>query len=492
MQINSIIIVGGGSAGWFTAAAISKNLPNIKLTLIESEEIPIIGVGESTLGHINRFFKYLDLKDEDWMKECDATYKVSIGFQDFYKKGVYFQYPFGDKMKSNKRNPFVWAKLKSFFPDLVKNKDFANFLNYNGLLSTHNRMTDKNNDGFNFQNDVAYHFDAEKFSRFLKKHFCNNIKHIVGTVNNVNVSEHGIEYLEIDTLKLKADLYIDCTGFNSLLIEKNLKVPFIDFDFLKNNAAIAARIPYDEEPVNIINSTLCTGLSAGWMWEIPLWQRHGSGYVFSTDYLSFEEAENEFRKKLDFDGDVRHIRFRHGYHNKAFYKNVFSVGLAYGFIEPLESTGLLTIHENIINLIEPLTVHECNLNRVDIENINRKSTKMMKNFSEFVFLHYVLSRRDDTPYWNDLTNNIELSDYHVAMFSNMLKEDSGLLKSMSGTTYVGIGMNYYLISRKNYDDSIVDEQLKRLDMYNNLLIEDAEMINKLPTTYEFLKEKIYF
>ena len=308
----------------------------------------------------------------------------------------------------------------------------------------------------------------------------------------MNVSEHGIEYLEIDTLKLKADLYIDCTGFNSLLIEKNLKVPFIDFDFLKNNAAIAARIPYDEEPVNIINSTLCTGLSAGWMWEIPLWQRHGSGYVFSTDYLSFEDAENEFRKKLDFDGDVRHIRFRHGYHNKAFYKNVFSVGLAYGFIEPLESTGLLTIHENIINLIEPLIVHECNLNRVDIENINRKSTKMMKNFSEFVFLHYVLSRRDDTPYWNDLTNNIELSDHHVAMFSNMLKEDSGLLKSMSGTTYVGIGMNYYLVSRKNYDDSIVDEQLKRLDMYNNLLIEDAEMINKLPTTYEFLKEKIYF
>lgn len=501
MQVNSIIIVGGGTAGWFTAAALAKAVPDVKLTLIESKEIPSIGVGESTLGHINRFFKFLGLRDEDWMKECDATYKVSIAFKDFYKKETFFQYPFGNISQNEKRHSYYWFKLNAVYPDKVHSQDFANFINYNANLATYNRLTDIDNELYNFENDVAYHFDAEKFAKYLKNNFCTGINHYVSTVENINLNENGIESIQIDGLTLKADLYIDCTGFNSLLIEKKLKVPFVPFNFLKNDAAIAARIPYEKEPTDITNTTLCTALSSGWMWEIPLWNRFGCGYVFSQQFQDFENAEKEFRNKINYNGDVKHINFRHGYHEKAFYKNVFSVGLAYGFVEPLESTGLLTIHENIFHLLAPLIKKDHNLNAIDIHNINQNCTDMMKNFSNFIFHHYILSKRNDSEYWNYFSNKIDFSEFDSNEYSlaNLTEEryyesksSLGKNAAASGNLFIAIGMNYNGIKSFFLRDDQIKQQSKRLIEYYKLLQEDKEKMLKLPTTYEFLKEKIYF
>lgn len=497
MQVNSIIIVGGGTAGWFTAAALSKAVPDIKLTLIESKEIPSIGVGESTLGHINRFFKFLGLRDEDWMRECDATYKVSIGFQDFYKKNEYFQYPFGNVMRDKNRYVYYWLKLNAAFPDKINFQNFANFVNYNANLSSYNRLTDVNDENFDFQNDVAYHFDAEKFAKYLKNKFCNNINHYISTVENINVDENGIESIQIDGLTLQADLYIDCTGFNSLLIEQKLGIPFISFDFLKNNAAIAARIPYEKEPTDITNTTLCTALSSGWMWQIPLWNRSGCGYVFSKDFQDFENAEKEFRNRINYNGDIKYINFRHGYHEKAFYKNVFSIGLAYGFVEPLESTGLLTIHENIFYLLEPLIRKDHYLNAIDIHNINDNCTKMMNNFSNFVFHHYIMSKRNDSEYWDYFTNKINLSDCNTDYIMNLTdKEKYDVFdyeeNLLNGMTYIAVGMNYNYLNKMNLSDEQFKQQEQRLIEYNKILQKDREKMLTLPTTYEFLKEKIYF
>lgn len=500
MQINSIIIVGGGSAGWFTAGAISKNFPQIDLTLIESTEIPTIGVGESTLGHINRFFNYLGLEDEDWMKECDATYKVSIAFSDFYKKGQFFQYPFGEfKIPNQFEHVVEWLELKALFGDKVDNKDFVHFLNYNSLLATYNKLSLEENEDYSFSDDVAYHFDAEKFSNFLKNKFCKNIKHYIGTVEEVSSTENGIDYIMLEDKKLKADLYIDCTGFKSILIENKLGVKFKKFDHLINDCAIAARIPFknEDERKNITNTTICTAMDYGWMWEIPLWNRYGSGYVFSSKFSDFNSIENEFRNKNGFDGPIKRIKFRHGRHESAFEKNVFSVGLAYGFIEPLESTGLLTIHENIILLIDALLQHDCNINYVDKELINFECNKLIDDMSYFVSDHYNLSRRIDTPYWEFSTQ--QRKDLEIFAIQDKLKITNN---NIDGLTCVLIGMNYSpinynsIINTKGLRDSeklekYTDEQISKFKLYENILMSKIKKVSTLNSTYDFLKKYIY-
>ena len=505
MQIKSVIIVGGGTAGWFTAAALARTLPRLDISIIESKEIPTIGVGESTLGHINRFFKYLGLKDEDWMRECDATYKVSIAFKDFYKKDTFFQYPFGKWLKQGSggfHNHFQYMKLKSLFPKEIKNEDYVHFLNYHSWLATYNRLTDKEHSSFwdlySFEENVSYHFDAEKFAKYLKNNLCQTVKHYFGTVTNVKVNDDGIEHLELEDLKLKADLYIDCTGFNSLLIEKSLGCNFRNFDYLPNDSAIAARIPYTSEDdlKNITNTTLCSGMDAGWLWHIPLWHRSGNGYVYSSKFIDDETAEKEFRTKLNYDGNVSYIKFRHGRQEKAFFKNVFAVGLAYGFVEPLESTGLLSVHENLIKLIDMLSQHDCNLNFADIAFINNECEKNMSSFASFVLNHYTLTRRNDTEFWNYMANHsaIQIPNYYHNLEKHITTSvfKTGIISE--GMVCIAIGMDYNPLINIKYTMNTSDflEFKNRLIMYKDFLKNTKEEILKLPTTYEFLKEKIYF
>jgi len=507
MQINSVIIVGGGTAGWFTAAALAKCLPQLKISIIESKEIPTIGVGESTLGHITRFFKYyLGLKDEDWMKESDATYKVSIAFEDFYKKNSFFQYPFGKFFKKGNtsfHNHYQYLKLKALFPNNVKIEDYVHFLNYNSWLATHNRITEHAHDKFweysySFSDNVAYHFDAEKFANYLKNNLCKNVQVYNGIVDEVKVNENGVEHLKLKDLKLNADLYIDCTGFNSIISEKSLGVKFKNFEYLPNDSAVTARIPYknEEELKNITNTTLCKAMNAGWMWNIPLWHRSGNGYVYSSKYIDDDVAELEFRKKMNYDGETKLIKFRHGRLQKAFYKNVYAVGLSYGFVEPLESTGLLTVHENIIKLIDMLTQHDCDLNYADKEFINNHCEKNMYGFSNFILNHYTMSRRTDTEFWKYMSNHPASykGNYYEKLEEHIIKAVSKTDIISEGMVCISIGMNYNPL--KNIKYSVDNEQFlvykNRLAQYNDFLKNTKEEILKLPTTYEFLKEKIYF
>ena len=499
MRINKIIIVGGGTSGWFTATTLAYKFPRLDITLIESREIPTIGVGESTLNHINYFFNVLDLEDNEWMKECDATYKASIEFENFYKNGTRFQYPFGFISTPPNLDSGVgiysvdeWFNLKSAYPNEIKAEDFVNYFSFNGLLANYNRMANEEVYNFSFKRDIAYHFDAEKFAKFLQKKYCANVTHYIATIEDVGVSENGIEYVRVDDNKLTADLYIDCSGFNSLLIEQKLKVPFIEFESLINDSAIAARIPYNEKET-IRNTTLCTAVDNGWIWNIPLWNRYGSGYVFSSKFADFDSIENEFRKKTSYEGDIKRISFRHGYHEKAFYKNVYTVGLSYGFIEPLESTGLLTVHENILALITLLGKHDCHINNIDKEMLNYFCETYIRNMSDFVGYHYAFSKKDDTDYWNEVTNNISYNPidlYQDILFNKKYNTFGGLL-------FILIGMNYsptsiddlkWLISLKS--KTLYEYKIK-LNSYKNILKKQKENILKYPSHLEFLKQKIY-
>jgi len=414
MISDKIIIVGGGSAGWMTATTLIRLFPNKKITLIESPDTPVVGVGESTLGFINDWMDLIGLKDKEWMKDCDATYKLSIKFIDFYKKGsAGFHYPFGVPFELGlPAGKNTWSFKKMHEP-LTPWSDYARFL-YPGMALVESNRFGENINGdlgnFNLKQNSAYHFDAVKFGQSLKDNICipEGVKHIIEDVKTVEKDDHG----NIVSLNNKyfADLFIDCTGFKSLLLGKEMQVPFENYnDMLPNDTAIACQIPYNDKEKELVSFTSCTAIENGWVWRIPSWNRIGTGYVYSSKYVSDQQAKIEFISHLmtTYSIDAREFNFKKipmkvGLHKNIFFKNVVAIGLSAGFIEPLESNGLFTVHQFLIQLARLLSNDE--INQLDKDMFNKTCIDEFNNMAEFVAIHYYLSKRNDTKYWRDLQN----------------------------------------------------------------------------------------
>ena len=300
MKTDRIIIVGGGSAGWMTAATLSHQFPKKDIALIESPNAPIIGVGESTIGKINNWLSLLQIKDTDFMKETDATYKLSIRFEDFYKKGAgAFHYPFQQPKTDNTANGLNdWVLRKDALNGELDVSNYADsFCSVMGLINN-NTFTKDDIPDFVFNRDVAYHFDAIKFGQYLRKHRCKNVKHIIEDITSVETDDRGIKNLNG---KYRADLYIDCTGFKRLLIQETLKEEFISYeDILPNNRALATHLEYGYGTVEkqLKPYTNCTAIENGWVWNIPLYSRMGAGYVYSDKYVCLVSSHQFYPKIL--------------------------------------------------------------------------------------------------------------------------------------------------------------------------------------------------
>ena len=530
-NVKSICIVGGGSSGWMTAAAIAKKLPHIKLTLIESPNVPIIGVGESTIGHINQFFSLLDLKDEDWMPHCNATYKTSIKFIDFKENPgptpTKFHYPFGNFDFTNKpRGLMDWFLYRAEHPEL-DTSNFAEFFHDSILMTDANKMTRNEDDkvrGFNFAHDTAYHLDATAFGIYLRDSIClpSGMTHILDNVTgHAKRTDGSIEYVTTENSNnLYADLYIDCTGFKSMLLEQAMSVPFISFgDTLLNDRAIATTIPYIDKPIEMENYTSCTAIEAGWVWNIPLWHRIGTGYVYSSKYATDEEATTQFRKHLKSNRmlcpdearadstELRFIKIKHGVHSHAWEKNVIGVGLANGFIEPLESTGLMLTHEAIIKIVAALTMRNGIITQFDVDLFNHAFNEQIWGFKNFISQHYALSARHDTPYWQAVTGEVtyskEMRDMVPSMYNSYL--DIAMRQhriraydaTMSGIIYIAAGMGYNPMDSAHkafLDKKYMETPGYETGVYNKWLEHRAkalQVINQLPTHYQFLKDNIH-
>jgi flavin-dependent dehydrogenase len=306
MKTNKIIIVGGGSAGWMAAATLISQFPQKDITVIESPNVPTVGVGESTLGQINTWLDLLGIKDEDFMPYTDASYKLSIRFEDFYQKGDGgFHYPFGIPVETQSLGLKQLWFLKKYLNPNVPVSDYANSI-YVNMALVNNNVLFKNEDNelpnFNFKNDVAYHFDAAKFGLWLRENYCKpkGVKHILEDVKTIEQNEDGITSLNNTH---RADMFIDCTGFKSLLLGDTLQEHFNDYShLLPNNKAWATRVPYRDKEQELQPYTNCTAIENGWVWNIPSWERIGTGYVYSDKYVSDEEALNEFKRHLDTKG----------------------------------------------------------------------------------------------------------------------------------------------------------------------------------------------
>jgi len=530
MQIKKVTIIGGGSSGWMTAAALSKLCPHLDVTLVESSKVGTIGVGESTLGHINKYFGLLGLKDEDWMAACNATYKNSIRFTNFRQNdGTFFEYPFSAGFDyTDKPNGIQsWSELSTLYPEEYGPSTFAEFVcTGNTMLAKYNRQTKDEQHllrNYDFKYDTAYHMDAQLLGKYLKENIAipNGVTHIIGDVHSHKKDHLGniTDIMLTDATVLKSDLWIDCTGFKSILLENWMGSEFRPFEkMLANNKAIACRLPYEDREKEMHNVTDCHALGNGWVWNIPLWNRIGTGYVYSSRFCTQEEAEKEFRQHLATTGskeraenaEMMHIDIRHGRRRRAWIANVVGVGLSYGFVEPLESTGLLTTHENIIKLVESLNRRQGFVTRTEVEGFNLSVESEVCRFRDFIALHYALSNRTDTPYWRWCTELNEycpdqMGDYMLmnAGFPNLMGNIVGgqvYQQDLTGSVFIAAGMGVKSISTKElifYGGTRMDPLVKEQEIgftkrsYENYRDFVVDHVKTLPSHYEFLKQNIY-
>jgi len=513
MKINNIFVIGGGTAGAMTACVLKKTFPDFDIKILQGRNIPVIGVGESTLGQINSFLSLLEIEDKDFMKECDAIYKLSIRFEDFSTlNDGGFHYPFGDPYFDNSEitNYNSWYYKKFLYPE-TPTTDFADCMYPQMAMINENKITDSKIlfPTWSFKKDVAYQFDAVKFGHWLKEKYFKKIggEVVEGNIIKVNHTEDGsIASLLLDSQKeIKADLYIDCTGFKSLLLGQALKEPFKSYEnILPNDSAWATKVPYKDKYKELKGWTNCKAIENGWIWNIPLWSRIGTGYVYSNKYIDDNDALEQFKKYLGTeDLDFKNIKMRIGVHNNLFVKNVCAIGLSGGFIEPLESNGLLTVHEWIMNLVQVLKKRY--VNEFAKQHYTLACKNLFKVFAEFVAMHYALSDRTDTEYWRDIQKRqYPIEDKYVEYKSAfqsayVCKIERNEWQDAGGLPCIATGMNWYPTTFETikYKNNNGNENYWRKEWRNiiNKLNERKEEFKKLANNtqplYHYLKENIY-
>lgn len=525
MNVDKIVIVGGGSAGWMTAAMMIKSFPEKSVVLVESDKVQRVGVGESTYDGINQYLEYLEIDRSDFFKNTDATIKLGIKFKDFYKEQGEpdFVYTFGRPFL----NDTIWG-LQDWYIKKSINKDlpvtdFAESYFPAAHLINHKSLSD--NDFLQFDNfdpvlDTALHFDATKFAEWLKNNYAipRGVVNIVGHVSKIITNDNGIEKIILDSgEEITGDLYIDCTGFQSLLLSKTMNEKFISYnDVLPNTNAWATQIPYIDAEKEIDNVTKCTALKNGWCWNIPLWSRIGAGYVYSNKYTSDEDALEEFKNYLtnnlelprsskDIDElTYKNISMRVGIHERVWVKNVVAIGLSAGFIEPLESNGLFSVHEFLFQLVKNMKRER--ITQWDRDVFNYSVRNIYETFVQFIIIHYALSIRNDSQYWIDNMNRsydinksrmLDRQASHVYDIYNT-KVNTFEIPSSGGNTWISAGMNYMLLddvavrlgeikNKMNYEIAL-SQSFSMLDNRKNMWSHSASVSDSI---YEYLKKKFY-
>ena len=517
-----IVIVGGGSAGWMSAAMLIKEYPDHDITVIESPDVPIVGVGESTINGLRQFCNYLDIDESHFLKFTDGSYKLSIKFTDFYKKDDGgFLYPFGiPSVAGTTYGLNDWLIKKYAYPD-TPITDFAESFSPQAVMCKNNKFFKNPNysimDSYDSDLGLAYHFDATKFGSWLRDEYSipKGVIHIADTVTSIDSDGSNITELTLTSgQKITADLFVDCTGFQSLLMEKTLKEPFISYsDMLPNNKAWATQLPYQDKPKELEPYTNCTAIGNGWVWNIPLWSRIGTGYVYSDKFISKEDALEEFKQYLQSDKmviprtkeEVDNLKFKEltmrvGIHERTWVGNCVAIGLAAGFIEPLESNGLYTIHQFLFELIRALS--RGYPTEWDKQAYNYATFKMFNEFAEFVAIHYSLSRRDDTPYWKEsmMKDYFSTAKKSPSTFDQIVDNRAFTHNSpiTGGYAWIQAGMNYFpldsISARLGEMETPNDYKIfysTQIDYLDNRKKYWESIIDSQPTLYEYLRDNIY-
>ncbi len=404
-NLRRIAIVGGGSAGWMTAAALANNLQgNCTVELIESDQIGVVGVGEATIPPIKHFNQALGIDEREFLINTNGSFKLGIQFVDWAQKGKRYFHPFGQYGADFDSIPLQHYWLREHQQGKVPPLDEFSLA---WVAANKGRfdipMTDKRRVQSTY--DYAYHFDAILYGKYLRKYAQERgVIRTEGKVVDVKLDADSgfIDHLVLEDGRLiEADFFIDCTGFRGLLIEQALKTGFEDWShWLPCNRAMAVA---SENTGPLLPYTRSTAKSAGWQWRIPLQHRTGNGYVYCSDHLSDDEAATQLLAQLDGKpiGDPRPIRFTTGRRKKFWHKNCLALGLAAGFMEPLESTAIHLVQTGITRMLALFPDRD--FNPLAIEEYNRITANEYEWIRDFIILHYHANTRDE-PLWRASAN----------------------------------------------------------------------------------------
>lgn len=491
--IKKIVIVGGGSSGWITAAVLAHDFrPDVlEIELVESEEIGTIGVGESTIPPFVGLIKNLGIDEQDFVKNVHATFKLGVEFPDWPRVGESLFHPFGWIGPYMKDFEFyqVWLKarmngdaseLQSYAPCSVMAKEHRFFLPGEAKGTPISRA------------GYALHIDATLAARYLRRYAEERkVKRTEGLVTEVRQKEDG----SIASLLLKSgeeihgDFFIDCTGFRALLIEKTLGIGFEDWlNYLFCDRAVVVQT---ENLGEALPYTISTAREAGWSWRIPLQHRTGNGYVFSSEHCSDDEATEKLLGFIDGKPitDPMLIPFRAGVRESFWHKNCVSIGLSSGFIEPLEATALHLVVRGLKFFLDFYPDQSCE--QALIDEYNRRMRMDYEEVRDFIVLHYCLSQREDTEFWRRCRNmdippalaeKIELFKAHGTLREGL---DEFWQSSSWQSIFDGMG-----VTPRNYWPKIdnMDYELVRRNLGD---VETAirESVRKLPVHDQFLRDR---
>ena len=394
--MRKIVIAGGGTAGWMTAVAFAKTLGDaIDLTLVESDDIGTIGVGEATIPPMITFNNLMQIDEAEFMRETQATFKLAIAFEGWKERNHRYIHPFGQAGHDH------WTCGFQHF--WLNGKDRGHSEDYS-IYSLESSAADN----FKFGHlpdkriSYAYHLDSGRYARYLRRiSEANGAKRIEGKIQDVKLCEtdgHIQGLLLEDGRFIDGDFFIDCTGFRALLIGKALGVGFDDWShWLPNDSAIAVQTESIHPPAPYTRSV---AHEAGWQWRIPLQHRMGNGIVYCSKYMEQEKALKTLLDTVEGDTltDPNFIKFQTGGRSKHWEKNCVAVGLSSGFMEPLESTSIHLIQRNVLRLLHMLP--DTKVWQSDVDEFNKQAEEDMNQIKDFLILHYVANNREGEPFWD--------------------------------------------------------------------------------------------
>ncbi|VWX57635.1 tryptophan halogenase family protein [Sphingorhabdus sp. 109] len=403
-SIREIVIVGGGTAGWMTAAALSHRLATTgtNIRLIESAEIGTVGVGEATLPQIRDFNRMLGIKEAELMGRTSATIKLGIEFRDWGKTGDHYIHPFGVHGE-----PIGPADFHHYWVKARAEGAAEEFGRYSLPIAAARRLKFNlppgNPDSLLQSYSYAFQFDASLYAVFLAEYAeARGTRRIEGKVVSVKCDgDNGfIRSLTLESgEQITGDLFIDCSGFRGLLIEQELQTGFADWsDYLPCNRAFAVPCAISD-PVGPF--TRSTARSAGWQWRIPLQHRIGNGHVYCDRYIRDQDAVDMLMDNLEGEpiAEPKQLFFKTGKRKKLWNRNCIAIGLSGGFLEPLESTSIDLIQSGIMNLLAFFPEKQCAAS--DADEYNRLMDLEFDRVRDFLMLHYVLNQREE-PFWRDM------------------------------------------------------------------------------------------
>lgn len=483
--VNKVVIAGGGTAGWMAAAALTKLLGRqLQVTLIESDDIATIGVGEASIPPLQDFHKFLQIDEASFLKATQGTFKLGIQFENWRDVGDDYIHAFGSTGQQS------WAAGFQHFWLKARRQGIAgNYGDYcvEQVAAKQQKFAHVKNSGLNY----AYHFDASLYAKFLRRIAeQQGITRVEGKIEQVNV-EHDSGSIKSIVLQsgqiIEGDLFLDCTGQRALLIEKALHTGFEDWShWLPCDSAIAVQTKAVNKPLPYTRSI---AQQFGWQWQIPLQNRVGNGIVYSSNYVSDDIALSTLTSNLvgDTITNPLHIKFRTGTRHKHWNKNCVAVGLSSGFLEPLESTSIHLIQQAIIRLIRLFPYH--GIKESDINEFNKQTKFDVERIRDFIVLHYKVTNRNDVNFWSHcrnmdipqtLTHKIQLFKETGRMFreNNELFNDSWM--------QVMIGQGLLPESYHPMVDNLSDQELR--DFFIHLENKVAKIVHHLPMHSDYVKQ----